>query len=219
MGKYPKLMITALLVFSSSALVHVHQEKSFIAHMRKSGRLYTRDEYQFRLSIYLVNSRYVKEFNSRSTSSFTLRRNNFAFLTPAEYKVLLGYKGTRASSLKKGHVLAHRPNKKIGQPSSYDWRDQNVVQVVKDQGNCGSCWAFGAIGAQESMYAIYSKQLFNLSEQNLVDCDIEDYGYDGGDALNAWHHVLWIQDGNFVTEVSYPYTAFEPYRELSSLPS
>jgi C1A family cysteine protease len=148
--------------------------------------MYTGDEYQFRLGIYLANCHYVKEFNRQETS-FKLGINNLAVLTPAEYRVLLGAKRTTFGNLKKGHTLAHKKEKKVGHsyPDSFDWRIKTVVQVVKDQGNCGSCWVFGAIGAQESMCAIYSGTLANLSEQNLVDCDIEDYGCDGGNALNA----------------------------------
>jgi cathepsin L len=140
--------------------------------------------------------------------------NNLTTLTPAEYKILLGAtRRTVRDDLKKGYEHTRKSDKKdrkVGQPDSFDWLANGVVQGVKDQGNYGSCWAFGAIGAQESMYAIYSKGTpVNLSEQNLVDCDTEDYGCDGGNALSAWDYVLWFQDGNFVTEISYPYTANE----------
>jgi cathepsin L len=59
------------------------------------------------------------------------------------------------------------------------------------------------------MYAITIETLANVSEQNLVDCDLEDDGCNGGNALNAWDYVLFYQNGNFVTETSYPYTAHD----------
>jgi cathepsin L len=92
-------------------------------------------------------------------------------------------------------------------PDSWDWRDQKVVQGVKDQGQCGSCWAFASIGAEESMFAINQNQLYNLSEQNLVDCDVYDSGCSGGSFEGAYFYVYDNQDGYFSTEDQYPYTA------------
>jgi cathepsin L len=167
------------------------------------------DEYQFRLGIYLSNSRRVKMLNGQTRKLFRFGMNNLATLTPAEHKVLLGYKRARTDRLRKGHALA-RKDKKTGAPTSWDWRAEGKVHDVKDQGNCGSCWAFGAIGAQELMLAIYTDGMpEDLSEQNLVDCDIEDYGGDEGNALNAWDYILFYQGGNFVSQWTYPYTAKE----------
>ena len=55
-------------------------------------------------------------------------------------------------------------------PASVDWRTKGVVNAIKNQGSCGSCWAFSAVGTVESFAAISSGKLQLLSEQNLVDC-------------------------------------------------
>jgi cathepsin L len=202
-----RMMFIALLICVAYELALGRDERSFLAHMRENSLSYMGKEYHFRLGIYLNNNRRVKEFNRQTKTSFRLGMNNLATLTPAEYRVLLGYKVARTDQLRRGHALIVK-DKKIGAPTSWDWRAEGKVYDVKDQGDCGSCWAFGAIGAQESMYAIYTNGVpEGLSEQNLVDCDTEDYGCDGGNALNAWDYVLFYQSGNFVSQASYPYKA------------
>jgi len=94
-------------------------------------------------------------------------------------------------------------------PSSIDWRDykgQSYVQAIKDQGQCGSCWAFSAVSALESYAALSNNGSYlpNLSEQNLVDCvyDFDTCNY-GGNVLEAWDYIL--MNGGIATESNYPY--------------
>lgn len=70
-------------------------------------------------------------------------------------------------------------------PQSIDWRADGYVTPVKDQGNCGSCWAFSALAALEGQYFKKTGQLVSFSEQSLIDCDIRDSGCEGGTMNNG----------------------------------
>jgi cathepsin L len=187
--------------FVASALIHDHEERSFVAHMRQYGLSYTGDEYQFRLGLYLSRAQLVREHNSGS-SSFTVELNRFATLTSAESASLRGYRSM-------GHVEGHELRLKSATdvPDEFDWRPMGVVQAVKDQGKCGGCWTFAAVAAQESAWAIKTGTLTSLSEQNLVDCVTTCYGCNGGNVELAYYYVLRKQGGHFNTEKNYPYQA------------
>jgi cathepsin L len=194
-------MFAVLLASVSSGLIKSHQEKSFVAHLREHNLVYTGDEYQFRLGLYLSNARLVREHNAKST--FRVALNRFATLTQSEYKALLGFRRLSPSA----NRVRPSAGRRADPPDSYDYRDQGAVNGIKDQGQCGSCWGFSAIAAQESQWAIQNGQLLNLSEQNLVDCVTSCYGCDGGDKALAYDYVISSQGGSFNSEVDYPYTA------------
>jgi len=100
-------------------------------------------------------------------------------------------------------------------PDAFDWRDNKppVVTPVKDQGMCGSCWAFSTTGNVEGQWALAGNNLTSLSEQNLVDCDHHcttfedeeacDSGCNGGLPNNAYMYIM--QNGGINTEKGYPY--------------
>merc|ERR1711871_369308 len=90
-------------------------------------------------------------------------------LTNAEFKAQ--FTGAKGGSVV-GPDDAHLGELEIGErASSVDWStDRSVVNPVKNQGQCGSCWAFSAVGTVESNYAIATGSLGSYAEQQLVDC-------------------------------------------------
>lgn len=90
-------------------------------------------------------------------------------------------------------------------PAKVDWRDKGVVTPVKDQKQCGSCWAHSAVETLESQYAINTGNLTSLSVQQVVSCDTSDDGCGGGWYYTAWTDYIEKVAGGLTTEASYPY--------------
>ena len=137
-------------------------------------------------------------------SSFRLGVTKFADMTNEEFRAERnGYRG--ASHQSNAH-FEHRVRSNVNElPTSVDWRDKNLVTPVKDQGQCGSCWAFSAVASLEGQHAKATKKLVSLSEQNLVDCSTKEgnQGCNGGLMDQAFQYVE--DAGGVDTEASYPY--------------
>jgi len=179
------------------------------------GRSYaTIEEESRRYKIWYENLGRIASTNSQELS-YKLRLNQFADLTDDEFRLKVhGKKGACYQGNKKIPKISTRPKLGTEQkpkevaalPTSVDWVSKGVVTPVKNQGDCGSCWAFSTTGSIECEYAIKNGQLNSLSEQQLVDCSYAEgnEGCDGGLMDQAFEYV--IKEGGLCSESEYPYT-------------
>ncbi len=146
------------------------------------------------------NSIFIKKHNLEN-NGFTLAHNKFSDIKD-EWKER-NWKNSKMSY----YYYAPPLEKKeiVGLPEEVDWRKHNLVTDVKDQQQCGSCWAFSAVGSMEGQHAKKSKKLLSLSESQIIDCDVDggDEGCDGGWMDGAFQYV--IKQGGLETEKNYPY--------------
>jgi C1A family cysteine protease len=179
------------------------EDMEFLKFVSLHGKSYgTKEEFEFRSEIFKKTLANLALENSRNENTFRLALNKFADWTPAEFKRILSYK-----PLGKNTKVATLSNVQL--PTSIDWRDQNAVNPVRDQGQCGSCWAFSAVGALEGRWKIKSGNLLNLSEQQLVDCAGGTYGNEGCNGGLMDDAFAYIRDNGIENQASYPYVAVD----------
>ena len=87
-------------------------------------------------------------------------------------------------------------------PLYLDYKKKGYVTAVKDQGSCGSCWAFAAASALESAHAIKFHELVPISKQQILDCSIEYDGCTGADVPEALNYAKKFP---ILSEKMYPY--------------
>lgn len=182
----------------------------FDSWLKLFPRVYASDKQvrDHRLQIFSDNLQYVYLHNLQN-ASYKLGINKFADLSNQEFKDL--YFGRPPSSLSSRHgLLQATPTSGFEHvsngdtPNSVDWRSAGSVTKVKDQGACGSCWAFSTIGAIEGINHIMTGDLVPLSEQELVDCDrSHNMGCDGGLMVYAFEFI--VNNGGIDSEKHYPY--------------
>nr|P12412.1 RecName: Full=Vignain; AltName: Full=Bean endopeptidase; AltName: Full=Cysteine proteinase; AltName: Full=Sulfhydryl-endopeptidase; Short=SH-EP; Contains: RecName: Full=Vignain-1; Contains: RecName: Full=Vignain-2; Flags: Precursor [Vigna mungo]CAA33753.1 sulfhydryl-pre-endopeptidase (AA -20 to 342) [Vigna mungo]CAA36181.1 sulfhydryl-endopeptidase [Vigna mungo] len=163
-----------------------------------------------RFNVFKANVMHVHNTN-KMDKPYKLKLNKFADMTNHEFRST--YAGSKVNHHKMFRGSQHGSGtfmyEKVGSvPASVDWRKKGAVTDVKDQGQCGSCWAFSTIVAVEGINQIKTNKLVSLSEQELVDCDKEEnQGCNGGLMESAFEFIK--QKGGITTESNYPYTAQE----------
>jgi C1A family cysteine protease len=169
-----------------------------------------------RFANFKVNLRIIKEHNA-SESSYKLGLNKFSDMNIAEFKAKYAnkkaIKGEERERLKK--KLKMITAKQFLEDDDDDLTKRNLALVpidirqyfpaIRDQGQCGSCWAFSTAGALEGAYGFkYKKAPALLSTQQLVDCDDQDGGCDGGDFGNSF---VYVQNNGIQPDSTYKYQA------------
>jgi len=190
--------------------------EDFESWMRLHNKKYaSKEEKMYRLTVFEQNIRMINSLNSANDGTH-YAVNAFADRTMDELrKSYTSRSYSKAMSGVKINSIVAPPAQLDKLPKEFNWLDRGAVTSVKDQGDCGSCWAFGAVGTMEGQVFLHEGKLVDLSEQNLVDCDHEcqkfpdlgklcDDGCDGGMEPNAFQYV--IKNGGIMLLEDYPYT-------------
>uniref|UniRef100_K3WA09 Peptidase C1A papain C-terminal domain-containing protein n=1 Tax=Globisporangium ultimum (strain ATCC 200006 / CBS 805.95 / DAOM BR144) TaxID=431595 RepID=K3WA09_GLOUD len=214
------MKVSALASFVAAAAIaaaHAHAaapspleyEREFATWLETHGLVFEDPlMYIQKMETYIANDQFIRHHNEHSNTSFTLGHNEFSHLTFQEFAAMKrgfampeGYLETR---LKQASTMNSTSVDVDAAPVSVDWVEKGGVTAVKNQGQCGSCWAFSTTGAVEGAAFVSGKKLPTLSEQELVDCDHNgDHGCNGG---LMDHALQWIQEqGGICSEEAYNY--------------
>ncbi|CAD5222938.1 unnamed protein product [Bursaphelenchus xylophilus] len=154
------------------------------------------------------------EQHQKLDPSATYGTNKFSDLTKEEFIAQkTGIKGIE--HVQRLHSTAKPANhsrvKRDTPPSAFDWRDWGIISSIKDQGNCGCCYAFAAVGAVEANHKLYTgDDELDLSEQQMVSCTYQNPNYGNNNGCNGGQSdkvMNYIRDKGITSEASYPYTS------------
>jgi len=183
-------------------------EDAFTSYVKQYNKKYTHDDFFNRYNVFKTNMEKIRIINSQNLS-YTVAVNEFADQSWEEFKsTRLGFKNMDYSTLRSLNVDSDL--EVTAAPTEIDWRTKGVVTPIKDQGQCGSCWAFSTTGSVEGAVAIKTGKLVSLSEQQLVDCSTAqgNMGCNGGLMDSAFQYI--ITNKGITSEASYPYSATGP---------
>jgi C1A family cysteine protease len=177
------------------------------------GKSYGVAEEGARFAIFVENYKKIVAFNAEN-DKVKQAINKFSDITAEEFSTL--HAGCYNNGGKNIVVPAENEYTVYNNPTSVDWRTQGAVTPVKNQGQCGSCWSFSTTGSLEGLYFINKGKLLSFSEQQIVDCDTNDNGCEGGLPYQAMEYTA---DAGLEAEDTYPYTAADgdcAYKKLKA---
>ncbi|CAI9547256.1 unnamed protein product [Staurois parvus] len=185
------LLVLSAVIISMSCLQFLDQE--WEAWKTKHGKEYvTSHDETFRRKAWEATWHKVQNHNlkyDQHLTKYRMEMNKFADMTSEERSS----RNCLSSKHKRGIRGANFPvrtyEKNVNVPKSVDWRNSKCIPRVRNQGFCGSCWAFATVGVFEARNCIKTKKLVELSEQQLVDCDDENDSCCGGDPATAMQYV------------------------------
>jgi len=207
MFKVTLLLATSSAVLAANIKPREVYERLFFEHMQKFGLHFENgEEFAKRIQIFADMVDEIEAHNA-ANNTYKLGLNQFSHLTFEEFTQAVSLGATRPPNLRRSSSgpLHEEPKDPSAVPASIDWVSAGAVTGVKDQGSCGSCWSFSTTGSLEGAYYLKYKTLKSFSEQQLVSCDENDHGCNGGWMDTAFE---WVKsNGGLASEADYPYTS------------
>lgn len=179
-------------------------EKMFKNFITKHERKYADEiEHSMRFRIFKKNLHKIEMLNKREQGTAKYGITEFSDMTGKEYLHRTGLSRRIRHENELKNPIADIPDVPV--PEAFDWREKGAVTDVKNQANCGSCWAFSVTGNIEGVHAVKTGKLESYSEQELLDCDTVDNACNGGMPDDAYKAIETI--GGLELEDDYPYEA------------
>ena len=206
------ITFSCLLAVALATPYTTELDSEWTAFMLTHGKKYHDKVEPLRRLIWERNVRYIQKHNleaDRGLHTYTLGMNEYGDMTPREFvSAMNGYKVNSTLSV----CTNYQPPLNIelsDLPQTVDWKKKGYVTEVKNQGQCGSCYAFSAIGSLEGQHFRATGKLVSLSEKNIMDCSQAEgnLGCVGGLTSQAFTYV--IKNKGVDTEESYPYKPVE----------
>ena len=199
-----KQVAVLIALFAAAAMLLNHHSTSTVSQFDQwkatHGISYSSQfENAYRERIFLQNLAEIEAHNARKDQTYTMGINQFTAMTQEEFEE--AYLGLIAPESNQNVEI----NQEYTVAGDIDWNSQGYVTPVKNQGQCGSCWAFSTTGGLEWL----SKSQGNLqsfSEQQLVDCS-SSYGNQGCNGGLMTSAFKYVRDKGIVHEDEYPYKA------------
>lgn len=206
---YQILLCLLAIANARRALTEVEYKGEFTKYVREFNKDYEGAfEWAYRYESFKLTLDDILDHNA-GNATYTKGLNEFSDMSETEFGE---WKGGCYNTMKQSQRMREMEGKVkelgVATCTSIDWTAQGAVTPVKNQGQCGSCWAFSTTGSIEGRCEISKGKLISLSEQELVDCPkVSDgnMGCNGGLMDNAFK---WIENnGGLCTEDDYPYKA------------
>jgi len=197
-----KIILFACVFITTSFSSTIQYEELWSAWKIQHKKTYLNSDDSVRYSIFKENFDKVQNFNNKN-HSVKLALNKFADLTSKEFKKIYSGCGFIKPNVNNANKNFLKVSATTDLPEAVDWRQSGVVTEAKDQGVCGSCWAFSTTGALESYYALRIGNLVKFSEQQIVDCSSSpNQGCNGGYPYLAFEYA---SKNGLQPEDDYPY--------------
>ena len=234
------ILLLTVLAISSSLFVfrQIQTEKSvpqeiiekYVRWRKEHGKLYgSPAESQFRLNVFYDQSAYIDDSNRNyemkarsegvSLSGPMFEMNKFGDLTVEEFKVRYTGGARRVDEdikeVPKINWLTQQPDKRKAEQTQLGENNlkQSYVIDIKNQGSCGSCWAFSAVATLEKFYYDKTGQRVHLSQQELLDCERSSFGCTGGYSELSFNYA---STQGLSTSTTYPYYGYQSFCDYDS---
>ena len=195
------LFLAGVAVASGAAIEQDPDFATFMRFTQKYGKVYNNQaEVEGRFNIFKENLKLIEERNNDGGQDVH-GINQFTDIHPQEFKNM--YHGAHLSGIKADDSMVKQFNDTSTKLANVDWRLKGAVTPVKNQGQCGSCWAFSTTEQIESDVFLKTGVLNVLSPQQIVSCDTVDAGCNGGNPINAYGYVQGAGGIEFLKNYAY----------------